>query len=93
MNKPNRAVRQVNLRVNRITFESVRVRHDHRSRDFDIVIDDPHVGHIALTAAVPNLELRDEDSDWRQVTLDELKKIFWMTTRGGCRTAAGVRNR
>jgi hypothetical protein len=54
----------------------VRVRHDHRSRDFDIVIDDPHIGRFALTATVPSLELRDEDSDWRQVTLDELKKIL-----------------
>ena len=40
------------------------------------MIDDPHVGRFALTAAVPNLELRGEDSDWRQVTLDELKKIL-----------------
>jgi hypothetical protein len=64
------------LRVNKIAFESVRVRHDHRSRDFDIVIDDPHIGRFALTATVPSLELRDEDSDWRQVTLDELKKTL-----------------
>jgi hypothetical protein len=64
------------LRVNKIAFESVRVRHDHRSRDFDIVIDDPHIGRFALTAAVPSLEVRDEDSDWRHVTLDELKKIL-----------------
>lgn len=76
MNRPDLAVRQVHLRVNKIAFESVRVRHDHRSRDFDIVIDDPHIGRFALTAAVPSLELRDEDSDWRQVTLDELKKIL-----------------
>src|ERR1039457_6862384 len=76
MNRPDLAVRQVHLRVNEIAFESVRVRHDHRSRDFDIVIDDPHIGRFALTAAVPSLELRDEDSDWRQVTLDELKKIL-----------------
>jgi hypothetical protein len=64
------------LRVNKIAFESVRIRHDHRSPDFDIVIDDPHIGRFALTAAVPSLELRDEDSDWRQVTLDELKKTL-----------------
>jgi hypothetical protein len=77
MNKPDRAdVRQVNVRVNGITFESVRVRHDLRAGDFDILIDDPHVGRFALTAAVPDLELREEDSDWRQVTLDELKKIL-----------------
>ncbi|MGA7769079.1 MAG: hypothetical protein WCA27_22985 [Candidatus Sulfotelmatobacter sp.] len=76
MNRPDLAVRQVHLRVNKIAFESVRVRHDHRSRDFDIVIDDPHIGRFALTATVPSLELRDEDSDWRQVTLDELKKIL-----------------
>src|ERR1022692_1593762 len=77
MNKPDRAdVRQVNVKVNGITFESVRVRHDLGSRDFDIVIDDPHIGRFALTAAVPDLELREEDSDWRQVTLDELKKIL-----------------
>jgi hypothetical protein len=69
-------VRQVHLRVNKIAFESVRVRHDHRSRDFDIVIDEPHIGRFALTAAVPSLELRDGGSDWRQVTLDELKKIL-----------------
>jgi hypothetical protein len=77
MNKPNRAdVRRVHVRVNKITFESVRLRHDLRSDDFDIVIDDPHIGRFALTAAVPDLELREEDSDWRQVTLDELKKIL-----------------
>ena len=73
MNKPNRAdVRQANVRVSGITFESVRVRHDLGANDFDIVIDDPQVGRFALTRAVPDLELRDEDSDWRQVTLDEL---------------------
>ena len=76
MNRPDLAVRQVHLRVNKIAFESVRVRHDHRSRDFDIVIDDPHIGRFALTATVPSLELRDEDSDWRQVTLGELKTIL-----------------
>ncbi len=76
MNKPDRAVRRVHLRVNGIAFESVRVRHDLGANDFDIVIDDPYVGRFALTPAVPDLELRDEDSDWRQVTLDELKKIL-----------------
>jgi hypothetical protein len=77
MNKPDRAdVRQVNVKVNGITFESVRVRHDLGSRDFDIVIDDPHIGRFALTAAVPDLELQEEDSEWRQVTLDELKKML-----------------
>jgi hypothetical protein len=40
------------------------------------LIDDPHVGRFALIPAVPDLEVRDEDSDWRQVTLDELKKIL-----------------
>ena len=76
MNKPDRAdVRQVHVRVNGITFESVRVRHDLGSGDFDILIDDPRVGRISLTPAVPDLELRDKDSDWRQVTLDELKKV------------------
>ena len=76
MNRPDLIVRQIHLRINKIAFESVRVRHDHRSRDFDIVIDDPHIGRFALTATVPSLELRDEDSDWRQVTLGELKKIL-----------------
>ena len=76
MSKPDQAVRQVNVKVSGITFESVRVRHDLGANDFDIVIDDPHVGRFALTPAVPDLELRDEDSDWRQVTLDELKKIL-----------------
>jgi hypothetical protein len=76
MNKPDRAVQRVHLRVNGIAFESVRVRHDLGANDFDIVIDDPHVGRFALTPAVPDLELREEDSDWRQVTLDELKKIL-----------------
>jgi hypothetical protein len=77
MNKPDRAdVRQVNVRVNGITFESVRLRHDLGANDFDIVIDDPYIGRFALTPAVPDLELRDENSDWRQVTLDELKKLL-----------------
>jgi hypothetical protein len=77
MNKPDRAdLRQVHVRANGITFESVRLRHDLGANDFDIVIDDPHVGRFALTTAVPDLELREEDSEWRQVTLDELKKIL-----------------
>jgi hypothetical protein len=77
MNKPDRAdVRQVNVKVNGITFESVRLRRRCGLVDFDVLIDDPQIGSFALTAAVPNLELRDEDSDWRQVTLDELKKIL-----------------
>ena len=77
MNKPDRAdVRQVNVKVNGITFESVRLRHNLGANDFDILIDDPHVGRFALTPAVPSLELQEEDSDWRQVTLDELKGIL-----------------
>ena len=77
MNKPDRAdVRRVDVKVNGIAFESVRVRHDLGANDFDIVIDDAQIGRLALTSAVPSLELRDEDSDWRQVTLDELKKIL-----------------
>jgi hypothetical protein len=77
MKKPDQAdVRRLHVRVNGIAFESVRVRHDLGSGDFDILIEDPRIGRFALTAAVPDLELRDEDSDWRQVTLDELKKIL-----------------
>ena len=78
MNKPDRAdVRQVHVRVNGITFESVRLRRRCGLVDFDVLIDDPNLGRFALTAAVPSLELQEEeDSDWRQVTLDELKKIL-----------------
>jgi hypothetical protein len=77
MNKPDRAaVRQVDLKVNGITFESVRLRRSSGANGFDIVVDDPQIGRFALTPAFPDLELRDEDSDWRQVTLDELKKIL-----------------
>ena len=50
MNKPDRAdVPQVDLKVNGITFASVRLRRSSGSGDFDIVIDDPHVGRFALT--------------------------------------------
>ena len=77
MNKPDRAdVRQVHVRVNGITFESVRLRRSSGLVDFDVLIDDLHVGRFALTAAVPSLELQEEDSEWRQVTLDELKGIL-----------------
>lgn len=77
MNKPDRAdVRQINVKVSGTAFDSVRVRHDLGSGDCDILIDDPHLGRFALTPAVPNLELREEDSDWRHVTLDELKGII-----------------
>ena len=62
--------------VSGITFESVRVRHDLGSDNFDILIDDPQIGRFTLTAAVPDLELREEDSDWRNITLHELKKIL-----------------
>lgn len=77
MNKPDRTgVRQVHVRVNGITFESVRLRRNSGMVDFDVLIDDPSLGPFALTAAVPSLELQDEDSGWRRVTLGELKKIL-----------------
>jgi len=77
MKRPDRVdVRQVHVRVNGITFESVRLRRSSGANDFDIVIDDPYVGRFALTTAVPDLELQDEDAAWRQVTLAELKKIL-----------------
>jgi hypothetical protein len=69
-------VQRVHVRVNGITFESVRLRRRCGLADFDVLIDDPNLGRFALTPAFPDLELRDEDSDWRQVTLDELKKIL-----------------
>jgi hypothetical protein len=64
------------VKVNGITFESVWLRRSSGANDFDIVIDDPQIGRFALTPAVPDLELRDKDSGWRLVTLDELKKIL-----------------
>jgi hypothetical protein len=77
MNKPNRAdVRRVHVRVNGTTFESVQLRRRCGLVDFDVLIDDPNLGRFALTAAVASLELQEEDSDWQQVTLDELKKIL-----------------
>ncbi len=77
MNRPSRVdLRQANVRISGLTFESVRLRRTCGSGDFDILIDDPHVGRFALTPAVPSLELREEGSEWRQVTLDELKKIL-----------------
>ncbi len=77
MNRPDRAdVRQVNVKVNGITFGSVWLRRSSGANGFDIVIDDPQIGRFALTPAFPDLELRDEDSDWRHVSLDELKKIL-----------------
>ena len=77
MNRPDRAdVRQVNVKVNGITFGSVWLRRSSGANDFDIVIDDPQIGRFALTPAFPDLELRDEDSDWRHVSLDGLKKIL-----------------
>jgi len=77
MNRPDRAdVRRVNVKVNGITFGSVWLRRSSGANDFDIVIDDPQIGRFALTPAFLDLELRDEDSDWRHVSLDELKKIL-----------------
>jgi hypothetical protein len=61
--------------VNGIIFESVRVRHDLGANDFDIVIDDPHVGRFGLTSGF-NLEWRDERSNWQEIMLDELKNIL-----------------
>jgi len=52
------------------------LRRSSGANDFDIVVDDPQIGRFALTPAFPDLELRDEDSDWRHVSLDELKKIL-----------------
>ncbi|MGA9864445.1 MAG: hypothetical protein WBQ19_20215 [Terriglobales bacterium] len=76
MNKPDRAdVRQVNVKVNGITFESVRLRHDLGANDFDILIDDPNLGRFGLTSGF-DLEWRNEGPHWQEITLDELKNIL-----------------
>src|SRR5260370_42614454 len=66
---------RLELRVDAVVVQALRCRHHLDERGgFDVLLDDPQVGCFALTDAF-RLELRDGASDWRQVTLDELKKI------------------
>ena len=53
MNKTDRAdVREVDFKVNGITFESVRLRRSSGLVDFDVLIDDPHIGRFACEPPV-----------------------------------------
>ena len=45
---------------------------DDEPDDFDVLVDDPTLGTLAITADC-HLELRDAGADWHTVTLDELK--------------------
>jgi len=63
------------VRVNGIPVESLYFRHREESEDFDIVIDDPGIEGFALTDGF-DLEVRDKECDWRQVTLETLKSIL-----------------
>lgn len=64
---------QFELRVNGIADSPIRFRmSDDEPDDFDVLVDDPTLGTLAITADCL-LEFRVAGADWRTVTLDELK--------------------
>jgi hypothetical protein len=60
------------LRVNRSPVRSAHIRCDPASDDFQILMTDPQIGRFSLTDAF-ELEMREEGSSWRPVTLEQLK--------------------
>ena len=63
------------LLVNGISVRSVHIRSVPASDDFQILMTDPQLGRLSLTSAF-ELEMREEGSSWRTVTLEELTKVL-----------------
>jgi hypothetical protein len=63
------------LLVNGISVRSVHIRSVPASDDFQILMTDPQLGRLSLTSAF-ELEMREEGSSWRTVTLEELTKAL-----------------
>lgn len=67
------------LRVNGLVVESGYFRDSPPpATDLELVISDPQIGCFALHPGF-KLELRESGSEWRQVTLDEVKKTLAAT--------------
>ena len=63
------------LKVNGISVQSVQIRSVPASDDFQILMTDPQLGRFSLTRAF-ELEMREEGSSWRTVTLEQLTKAL-----------------
>ncbi len=63
------------LKVNGIPVQSVQIRSVPASDDFQILMTDPQFGRFSLTSAF-ELEMREEGSSWRTVTLEQLTKAL-----------------
>jgi hypothetical protein len=63
------------LLVNGISVRSVQIRSVPASDDFQILMTDPQLGRFSLTSAF-ELEMQEEGSSWRTVTLEQLTKAL-----------------
>jgi hypothetical protein len=63
------------LKVNGISVQSVQIRSVPASDDFQILMTDPQLGRFSLTSAF-EVEMREEGSSWRTVTLEQLTKAL-----------------
>jgi hypothetical protein len=64
------------LSLNGLPLHSVRVRQTGDcADDFDVIVTDPVLGAFSLHAGF-DIDVRERDSSWRRVSLDELKGIL-----------------
>jgi hypothetical protein len=76
-----------NLIVNGVPFGSLSVRNrPDDSDDFDVVVTEPMLGQFALHAEF-DIDVCEPDSDWRRVSLEELKG---MLTKSALRTVGDL---
>ena len=69
------------VKINGTLAKSVRLRfHPGVPGDFDVVVEDPWLGAFALSSQF-DLLAKEEGSEWRAVTLDELRSILAANTR------------
>jgi hypothetical protein len=62
--------------LNGIPMRSVQIRNSRDSHeDFEILVTDPTLGSFALHSGF-EIDVRESDSDWRRVSLDELKGML-----------------
>ena len=76
MNECDQIEPKQQVKINSTLAKSVRLRsHPGAPSDFEVVVEDPWLGSFAVHHNF-DLLLKEKDSEWRPVTLDELRSIL-----------------
>jgi hypothetical protein len=80
MNQCHRIEPRLQVKINDTLAQSVHLRsHPGLPGHLEVVVEDPQLGAFALHNDF-DLSVKDKDSDWRPVSLDDLRKVLVKNT-------------